>query len=404
MNLRHFRCLEYQMLHNIKKNRRKTRDGGLSKKEMMLAKGLLKRGYIAQDITFLMTLGRKATINSGRISPKMKDDPNIPDVTDSEIDKYLKIQASYDGSTLLNPFKNARLIKSREAMISAVSIFNNPAILFKTEMFCVLANIAWTYLLHEKLEQTAKGTSKLGNGNSVTLGGTLNKTISPIHDEAVKSNLRKIVEIRDAVEHTYFVDDEGCFYPLFQSCCVNFEKYMTDWFGKHLSLSKELSLALQFVRMGKPQFVELEPYDVPKKIRAIHKDIQDSEFVNNNAFQATVYYGLEANSKTNSEIHRLVKYDDELASDQTTAIKAYKPTKWTETEVVDYLRKNKKYRSFSAHHHQSFWKLKWSNAADRNKNAKEFGEIVLKNQWLWYQEKWVPLVLQFCKDAGDKFK
>lgn len=391
------------MFHNIKKNRKKSKEGGLTKRELILAKGLLKRGYIAQDITFIMTLGRNTTINSGRISPKMKDDPNIPDATDAEIDTFLKIQASYDAKTLLNPFKNERLIKSREAMISAVSIFNNPAILFKTEIFCVMVNIAWTYLIHEKMEQTTIGSSKLANGNSVTVAGTLDKKISPIKDEAVKSNLIKIIEIRDAVEHTYFVDDGGCFYPLFQSCCVNFEKYMTDWFGEHLSLSSELSLALQFVRMGKPQFVELEPLDVPVKIRAIYEDIQNSEFADNNAFQANVYYGLEAGPKTSSDIHRLVKYDDEIAADHEAVIKAYKPTKWTETDVVNYMKENG-FKTFSSYHHQCFWHTKWVNADIRNKDAKEFGEVILKNQWLWYQEKWVPLVLKYCEQLGDKFK
>ena len=38
--------------------------------------------------------------------------------------------------------------KSRESALAAVQIFNNPLITFKSEMFIVLMNIAWTYLLH----------------------------------------------------------------------------------------------------------------------------------------------------------------------------------------------------------------------------------------------------------------
>jgi len=33
-------------------------------------------------------------------------------------------------------------------MLSAVQIFNNPSIEFKSETFIVLSNIAWMYLLH----------------------------------------------------------------------------------------------------------------------------------------------------------------------------------------------------------------------------------------------------------------
>jgi len=38
--------------------------------------------------------------------------------------------------------------KSREAMLTAVQIFNNPQIDFKSELFIVTTVIAWTYLLH----------------------------------------------------------------------------------------------------------------------------------------------------------------------------------------------------------------------------------------------------------------
>src|SRR5213594_4238421 len=38
--------------------------------------------------------------------------------------------------------------KSRESALAAVQIFNNPQVTFKSEIFIVLMNIAWTYLLH----------------------------------------------------------------------------------------------------------------------------------------------------------------------------------------------------------------------------------------------------------------
>ena len=43
--------------------------------------------------------------------------------------------------------KNELLTKSREAMLCAVQIFNNPNVVFKSESFIVLSTIAWTYLL-----------------------------------------------------------------------------------------------------------------------------------------------------------------------------------------------------------------------------------------------------------------
>ena len=44
--------------------------------------------------------------------------------------------------------KNELVEKSREAALTAVGVFNNPLVTFKSETFIVLMNIAWTYLLH----------------------------------------------------------------------------------------------------------------------------------------------------------------------------------------------------------------------------------------------------------------
>lgn len=44
--------------------------------------------------------------------------------------------------------KEELLTKSREALLCSVQIFNNPNVVFKSESFIVLSNIAWTYLLH----------------------------------------------------------------------------------------------------------------------------------------------------------------------------------------------------------------------------------------------------------------
>ena len=44
--------------------------------------------------------------------------------------------------------KKELAIKAREAMLSAVEIYNNPNVQFKSEIFIVLSIIAWTYLMH----------------------------------------------------------------------------------------------------------------------------------------------------------------------------------------------------------------------------------------------------------------
>ena len=40
------------------------------------------------------------------------------------------------------------VMQSQDAALTAVQVFNNPQIKFKSETFIVLTDIAWTYLLH----------------------------------------------------------------------------------------------------------------------------------------------------------------------------------------------------------------------------------------------------------------
>ena len=317
------------MLQNIKPQPKgkKSGEGALTAAEKPLAKGLLKLGYRAQDITFIVNQGRSGTVNQARVS-QVGVDPKIVAASSDDVMRYLVVQAAYDPKTLLNPYKDPRLVRAREAMMAAVQAFNNPTRLFKLELFSVLANIAWTYLLHEKLERTKAGSSKLVDGSSVTVGGTLGKGICPIIDKAVVANLKKLIEVRDAVEHTFFVGGEVSFGPLFQACCVNFDNHMTEWFGEHLSLSGELSLALQFAKLGKQQLIELENSVLPASIKALSKSIQDDELAGHNAFQLNVYYASALSNKTKADIHKLVAYDDNIPHDQIVIKK------------VDYHRKS----------------------------------------------------------------
>lgn len=389
------------MLHFVKPNRKKSKDGGLTKKEQSFVKGLLDEGYSAQDIVHIINQGRSTTINLARVT-EAKNNKDVKASSKKEIDHFIEVQSSYDPKTLLNPYRDERLIRAREAMISAVQIFNSPTIIFKAEIFCVLANIAWTYLFHEKVERTVKGSSVLDSGKSITVSGTLDKDICPIKDNAVKENIKKIIEIRDAVEHTFFVGGEGAFGSLFQANCVNFERYLTEWFGENLSLAKELSLALQFVRLKKEQVITLETSNFPPKIKAISKSIHDNEFSDNNAFQLTVFYTTDISSKTNADLHKLVDYDAANEA-SVVAVKKQNYTKLSETEVVGKIKK-KGYKNFSEYEHRLFWKSRWAAKEERNKKATKFGEVVLKNQWQWYEETWLGEVLQYCKAAGNKYK
>ncbi len=106
--------------------------GGLTKEEKPIVKALLAKGWRNQDIQSLVNTGREATINSGRITG-VKQNNSIVAASEEEIEFFKIRKASYDPKTGLNLYDHERLIRSREAMILAVQVFNSPALRFKFE-------------------------------------------------------------------------------------------------------------------------------------------------------------------------------------------------------------------------------------------------------------------------------
>ncbi len=64
-------------------------------------------------------------------------------------------------------------------------------------------------------------------------------------------------------------------FGLFQACCLNFDKMICKLFGDALTLSQELSFALQFSRMDFEQLVALHKYEIPSHIKALDARLRD---------------------------------------------------------------------------------------------------------------------------------
>lgn len=277
-------------------------EGTLTKVEKSIVKGLLARGRRNQDIQALINIQRSATVNSARIT-EVKNDDAIKAANDDEIDFYIQKKQAYNAQTGLNLFDDERLIRAREAMILAVQSFNNPGLCFKTEVFSVLANIAWTYLLHEHYRR--KGIKIVNDdGNSLLLSQILKRQDCPL-SQGMKNNIEAMKQVRDAVEHTLLGRSDRKFFPLFQACCLNFDKVLCALFGDKLSLSNELSLALQFAKLDFEQITELEKHDIPPQIMALDARLQslhsEAELADLE-YQFRVVYTLQSAAKSRAHI------------------------------------------------------------------------------------------------------
>jgi hypothetical protein len=276
----------------------RNREGALTADEKSIVKALLKNGWRNQDIQALVNVGRGATINSGRIT-ETKKDGSIVTASDEEVEFFQIRKSSYDQKTGLNLFDHERLIRAREAMILAVQVFNSPAMRFKTEVFTMLANVAWTYLMHEHYERVC--VKIVGrDGRSLLLSQIVDRHDCPL-SKGMKDNLRSLKILRDDVEHKLLGRGDSKWLGLFQACCLNFDKAMCELFGERLTLSHELAFALQFAKVNFEQVTTLNRYEIPGEIEAVdarlREGMSDAQIADLE-YQFRVVYTLDAVTKT----------------------------------------------------------------------------------------------------------
>ena len=333
--------------------------GALTSQERKIVKALLDNGERNQDIQALINTGRQATINSARITEVKKNDKQEK-ATNDEVEIFKLKKQSFDFTTGLNIVDDERLIRAREAMMLAVHIFNSATFRFKTEVFCVLANIAWTYLLHEYyLRNNVNIIDK--NGFSLSLSHIIGRDDSPL-TLGIKNNLRSLKELRDTVEHRLLRKSDEMWFSLFQACCLNFNNTMCNMFGEEVSLANELSFTLQFNRMNLEQHSLLHKYSIPNYIEALDAQIKknlSNDELSDVEYQFRVIYTLTSASKANSHIEFL-RSDSQDGKDIQNVLLRYKlgdhlyPHK--PTAVVKLVNEGAN-ATFTMYNHTKAWRL-----------------------------------------------
>lgn len=378
----------------------------LTPEEKRVAKALLEKKWRNQDIQALINIGRKATINSGRITGVKKNAGQVA-ASEDEVAFFLLKKRSYDQQTGLNRYDDERLIRSREAMILAVQVFNSAALRFKTEVFTMLANVAWTYLLHEWYTRNTQVKLISDDGFSKPLSELLDREDCPL-PKGMRQNLRALKVLRDKAEHHLLGRADQKWLGLFQACCLNFDKALCDLFGQELTLAGELSFALQFARMNLEQVTTLNQYELPPDINAIDALITEGmtpEQLNNIEFQFQVVYTLSAAPKSKShiqfinpasaagkEIHNVLA--KKVISDDLYPLKPGKVVKKVAAMTQQH---------FTSHTHQQamrYFKVRPKNGAPQPENTDKTHCIyhpVYKSYT--YSPEWVEKLVAAVNDA-----
>lgn len=380
------------------------REGALTKDEKRIVKALLADGWRNQDIQALVNIGRGATINSARIT-EVKVNQKQKAASKDEVSFYQIKKRSFDPKTGLNFFDDERLIRSREAMILAVQIFNSGALNFKTEVFAVLANIAWTYLLHEFYERKGIAITQK-DGRSLLLSQMIEKPDCPL-TEGIRNNLCALKIIRDDVEHKILGKSDTKWQGLFQACCLNFDKTIRALFGDDLSLTHDLAFALQFSKMDVEQLALLDKYEIPGHIDAIDARLDalvDQEKMADLEYQFRVVYTLDAATKNRAHFE-FVRPDSAEGKEIRNVLVQYKaadhlfPYKPTQVWKMVSERTGKK---FTSHNHTQAWKFfdvrPKNNVKQPENTNREYCIYHPTHGDYTYSEKWVDRLVEEVSD------
>jgi len=221
--------------------------------EVRLVKAMLEDGDFGNDQDILAYFTRpNRSINHraiAEIRTQTKHARTVP-ASDAMLAQFLKDWPQIDTETGLHIFNDELLIKSREAMLVAVQSYNNPKTYFRSEVFIVMAIIAWTYLLHaffkvksidyrhRKIEEDGSETvlkTKHGADKHWELEACLACNDCPL-DEAIKNNLRFLIEIRHEIEHQMTRRIDGHLSAKLQACALNFNFSIKALFGQQYAL------------------------------------------------------------------------------------------------------------------------------------------------------------------------
>ena len=310
------------------------------------------------------------------------------------------------------------LAKSREAALAAVQIFNNPQITFKTEVFIVLMNIAWTYLLHayyrrqrieyryfemkktrRRFNTTAKGAYKYWE-----LERCLNDANCPVDKDSC-NNLRFLIGVRHEIEHQMTTRIDNSFSAKFQACCLNYNEHIKKLFGDKNAIDKHLAVSLQFSGIDKEQIGQLSAHPtLPPNIRSFIDDFEmklsEGEFNSAKFAYRVLFVAKTANRKGQADrVVEFVKADSKLAKKVNKTYAVIKETerpKLLPSNIVARMKKEG-YPKFKQHHHTELWQRN-----DAKDPAKGLG-VQVEKTWYWY-EAWLDKVREHCKQNAAKFK
>lgn len=308
--------------------------------------------------------------------------------------------------------------KAREAMLSAVQIYNNPYVEFKSELFIVTTVIAWTYLLHayyrkrridyRQVDRRATGQrrkyfrTQRGAIRHWSLEECLAHQDCPL-DSIVVKNLQFLIGIRHEIEHQMTTRIDDHLSAKFMAAALNFNTAIKKHFGAKQSLDREQAFSIQFTSIDQATAKVLFAHkDLPQHIASYIVQFEKSlgpEEGDDPRFSYRVALVPKTGNKatTADTVYEIVQPGSAMAAEinkvllKETERKKYRPGSIVKIMWADGFVK------FTQHSHTELWRSKDA------KNPKFQYGVEVENTWFWY-ESWIPQVRAHCEERAASYR
>lgn len=341
---------EFKHYYNAKKKNKKA---VLTDFEKRVVVSLRKHNVRDQDITYILNIGRETTLNHARIGEVRGD---IVPLSDEELIKFQEKQMSWDFKTGLNPYNKIDniVIKSKNAFIQAVSVFNSPKSAFQIETFFTLVNISWLYLFQaycEKNNISYINKDKTTQSLKYMIYSNTKFLQSVNLSKAEVKNIDFVIEIRDFITHKgdYNVIPNEVLMKL-QANCINYNNILKKLFGNNNGLENIFSLALQFASISLEQSKLLisnkSNNTLSNFVKNYEKNIEDN-ILNSETYQFTItYITINERNKNKADVVRYITptTDNNFENVKEILIKEVSDDakyKYRLTDIVKILRVNR---------------------------------------------------------------
>ena len=304
------------------------------------------------------------------------------------------------------------LNKSREAALSAVQSFNNPLRTFKSETFIVQMVMAWRGLLHAHYhQQRVEYRYHILQGKRRKFDKTKSKEFRywdltqclkadecPL-DATTQFNLRFLIGLRNEIEHHVATDLDETFSGQYLACCLNYEKFICDLFGKQYSLGRMAAFTLQFrdftssgsIIKPRPKM----PSHITRYVSEFFSEMTDEQLSSHEFRRRFMFVPITANNDAQAnEVIEFVRADSDEAKAMNQAyrqvvLKEVERPKYKPGEIVAMMQGNG-HTEFEMHHHTQLWQEE-----DAKNPGKGYG-VEVSGQWYWY-ERWTDVVREHCE-------